>query len=99
VQGWCPATVKRQAPLALFAQTLVKAWYLRYGERGCACTAQAKGSADYPWMPEKDHPSYLDMLATLRAVLWDHRINGNSIFGARVRKILQPLKFTLCAAA
>jgi len=50
-------------------------------------------------MPEKDHPSYLDMLATLRAVLWDHRINGNSIFGARVRKILQPLKFTLCAAA
>jgi len=25
-------------------------------------------------MPPKEHPSYLDMLATLRRVLWTHRI-------------------------
>jgi hypothetical protein len=31
VQGWCPRTVLRQAPLALIVQTLVKAWYVRYG--------------------------------------------------------------------
>jgi hypothetical protein len=31
VQGWCPRTVERQAPLAMIVQTLVKAWYLRYG--------------------------------------------------------------------
>ena len=34
VQGWCPRTVVRQAPLALIVQTLVKAWYLQHGVRG-----------------------------------------------------------------
>jgi hypothetical protein len=97
VQGWCPATVQRQAPLALFVETLVKAWFLRHGQK--RSVAHPKGAQAYGWMPEKDHPSYLDMLATLRGVLWEHRINGNSALWPRMRKIFQPLKFTLCAAA
>ena len=28
VQGWCPRTVTRQAPIALVVQTIVKAWYI-----------------------------------------------------------------------
>ena len=96
VQGWCPRTVERQAPLALIVQTLVKAWYLLYGVK--AATAQPKGAKLCGWMPPKDHPSYLDMLATLRHVLWTHRIKCNSTFAGRVRRLLEPLQFTLCAA-
>jgi len=94
VQGWCPRTVERQAPMALVVQTLVKAWYLHYGVR--AGSAQPQGT---DWMHSKDHPSYLDMLATLRRVLWDHRINRNSTLGGRLRGIWKTLQFTLCAAA
>jgi SRSO17 transposase len=94
VQGWCPRTVLRQAPMALIVQTLVKAWYLRHGVR--AKSAQPSGT---DWMPDKDHPSYLDMLATLRKVLWTNRINLNSTRPGRVRELLKTLAFTLCAAA
>jgi hypothetical protein len=94
VQGWCPRTVLRQAPMALVVQTLVKAWYLFYGIQAKA--AQPNGSA---WQRPKDHPSYLDMLATLRKVLWTARINGNSTFKGRVHGIWKTLQFALCAAA
>jgi hypothetical protein len=97
VQGWCKRTVERQAPFALIVQTLVKAWYLMHGVDATA--AQPQGAEICGWMRPKDHPSYLDMLATLRSVLWTHRIKGNSTFASRVRKLLEPLRFTLCAAA
>lgn len=97
VQGWCKRTVQRQAPFALIVQTLVKAWYLLHGAN--AVSAQPRGAKVCGWLREKDHPSYLDMLATLRRVLWTHRINRNSTFVGRVRRLLEPLRFTLCAAA
>jgi hypothetical protein len=97
VQGWCPRTVERQAPLALIVQTLVKAWYLRHGVGATA--AQPRGPRACGWLPEKAHPSYLDMLATLRRVLWEWRLKCNSTLGARLWRILEPLRFTLCAAA
>jgi hypothetical protein len=94
VQGWCPRTVLRQAPLALVVQTLVKAWYLLYGVE--ATSAQPK---ETDWRGPKDHPSYLDMLATLRKVLWTARINSNSTLKGRVRQLWKTLQFALCAAA
>jgi hypothetical protein len=97
VQGWCKQTVERQAPMALVVQTLAKAWYLLHGAE--AASAQPRGERICGWMRAKDHPSYLDMLATLRSVLWTHRIKCNSTFGGRVRRLLEPLRFTLCAAA
>jgi hypothetical protein len=97
VQGWCPRTVERQAPVALIVQTLVKAWYLLYG--ATAKSAQPKGSEVCGWLPIADHPSYLTMLATLRRVLWTDRINTNSTLRGRVRGILKLLQFVLCAAA
>jgi len=96
-QGWCQRTVERQAPFALVVQTLVKAWYLLHGVD--AASAQPQGAKAWGWMREKDHPSYLDMVATLRRVLWTHRIKCNSPFAGRVRRLLEPLRFTLCAAA
>jgi len=97
VQGWCRRTVQRQAPFALIVQTLVKSWYLLYGAE--ASGAQPQGAKVCGWLREKDHPSYLDMLATLRRVLWTHRIKCNSTLAGRVRRLLEPLRFTLCAAA
>lgn len=97
VQGWCQRPVTREAPLALIVQTLVKAWYLLHGAE--AASAQPQGRKSCGWMRPKDHPSYLDMLATLRGVLWTHRIKCNSTWLGRVRKLLEPLRFTLCAAA
>lgn len=97
VQGWCSRTVTRQAPMSMVIQTLVKAWYLTCGVK-IAC-AQPKGAKVCGWLGEKRHPSYLDMLATLRQVIWDSRINMNSAIRGRVRDILTALRFTLCGAA
>jgi len=94
VQGWCAQTVVRQAPVAMIVQTLVKAWYLRYGIK--APSAQPKGT---DWAASKDHPSYLDMLATLRKAIWTDRININSLLQHGVRELWKTLQFTLCAAA
>jgi hypothetical protein len=96
VQGWCRRTVERQAPFALIVQTLVKVWYLLYGAD--AASAQPKGEEICGWMRPKDHPSYLDMLATLRRVLWTQRLKCNSTLAGRVRRLFEPLRFTLCAA-
>jgi hypothetical protein len=97
VQGWCRRTVQRQAPFSLIVQTLVKSWYLLHGAD--AAWAQPQGDKVCGWLREKDHPTYLDMLATLRRVLWTHRIKCNSTLAGRVRRLLEPLRFTLCAAA
>lgn len=99
VQGWCPRTVERQAPFALLVQTLVKAWYIRYATGKAAARIRPEGHEACGWLPEKSHPSYLDMLATLRRVLWEDRINHNSTLGGRVRAVWEALRFTLCAAA
>jgi hypothetical protein len=95
--GLVRPTVQRQAPFALIVQTLVKTSYLLYGVN--ATSAQPKGVKVCGWLREKDHPSYLDMLATLRRVLWTHRIKCNSTRAGRVRRLLELLRFTLCAAA
>ena len=97
VQGWGPRTVERQAPLAMFIQTLVKTWYIRWGAR--AKSIHPKGAEVCGWLGEKNHPSYLDMLAALRRAIWDHRINTNCGARRRVRSILDTLRFVLCGAA
>ncbi|MCA1675732.1 MAG: transposase [Actinobacteria bacterium] len=100
VQGWCPRTVERQAPFALLVQTLVKAWYVRHAAGEDAARVRPKGHEACGWLrKQKAHPSYLDMLATLRRVLWEDRINSNSTLTGRARRIWNVLQFTLCAAA
>lgn len=94
VQGWCERTVLRQAPLTLVIQTLVKAWYLLAGVKATA--AQPKGT---DWQQSKTHPSYRDMLATLRKVLWTERMPGNSTLKGRVRGLWKTVWFALTAAA
>jgi hypothetical protein len=93
-RGWCSRTVNRQAPLAMVLVTLVKAWYAR-----CAADEPSLLPESTPWNPCKSHPSFLDMLAALRRVLWQDRISTNSTFTARVQNILQTLSYALSAAA
>jgi hypothetical protein len=93
-RGWCSRTVNRQAPLAMVLVTLVKAWYAR-----CAVNEPSLLPQTTPWNPCKSHPSFLDMLAALRRVLWQHRISSNSTLTARVRNILETVSYALSHAA
>jgi hypothetical protein len=96
--GWCGHTVVRQAPMALFKQTLVKAWYLR----GAAELEKQPAAliTPRPWQPPKNHPSYRDMLAALRRTLWQTRVKTlTSGATGRVDDAVSSLMFTLCEAA
>ena len=93
-RGWCSKTVNHQAPLAMVLVTLVKAWYSR-----CAADEPSLLPEPTPWNPLKSRPSFLDMLAALRRVLWQHRISSNSRFTARVQDILKTVSYVLAAAA
>ena len=93
-RGWCSKTVNHQAPLALVLVTLVKAWYAR-----CAADEPALLPEATPWNHGKTRPSFLDMLAALRRVLWQHRISSNLRFTARVKNILETVSYALAAAA
>lgn len=94
LRGWCSKTVNRQAPLAMILLTLVKAWY----------AIHAAGRADLapqptPWYGRKRRPSFLDMLSTLRTVLWQRRIHGKSGKNRRLDNILNAVSYALCKAA
>jgi hypothetical protein len=93
-RGWCSKTVNRQAPLAMALVTLVKAWYAH-----CAAEEPSLLPEATPWNPFKSRPSFLDMLAALRRVLWQHRISSNSTFTARVQDILKTVSYALSEAA
>jgi hypothetical protein len=93
-RGWCSKTVHRQAPLAMVLTTLVKTWYARAALRDPRLLPQAT-----PWLPDKQRPTFLDMLSALRGVLWRHRISPNSVVAKQVHKLLAAVTYALCAAA
>ena len=96
--GWCERTALRQAPMALFKQTLVKAWYIRHA--GKLEKQPAAAATPRPWQPPKNHPSYRDMLSALRRTLWQTRVKAlNSEATGRVDDAVKSLMFTLCEAA
>ena len=93
-RGWCSKTVHHQAPLAMILLTLVKVWYAR-----CAVNHPSLRPQAMPWYTHKTQPSFLDMLAALRTVLWKHRITPNSLSRAQIHAILKTLCYPLTAAA
>jgi hypothetical protein len=94
-RGWCSRTVNRQAPLAMVLVTLVKAWYARVAAEA-GSTLRPKPA---PWQSPKRRPSFLDMLSTLRRVLWRHRISSNSRLPSKVQEMIDTISYALCAAA
>jgi len=73
--------------------TLTKAWYAR-----CAAAEPSLAPEPVPWQAKR-RPSFADMLAALRGVLWRHRISPKSGLSARVREILETVAYALSAAA
>ncbi len=94
VRGWCAKTVSRQAPLAMLLGTLVKLWYLQHGAHHSRWHPQT-----LPWYPHKAVPSYRDMLATLRRVLWQERLLCNFHSQWNSNKLQEALIYALCEAA
>jgi len=92
--GWCGKTVHHQAPLAMVLLTLVKAWYAH-----AAANEPSLRPEPTPWHPSKTRPSFLDMLAALRTVLWRHRFSSTLRLTPRVADILKTISYTLSAAA
>lgn len=93
-RGWCSATVNRQAPLAMVLVSLVKAWFAK-----AALDEPDLLPKTEPWNQAKTRPSFADMIAALRRVLWLHRISALSTLTGRVRGILKTVTQALFAAA
>jgi len=93
-RGWCSKTVNRQAPLAMVLTTMVKAWYARAALKEPRLLPRGT-----PWLPDRQRPTFLDMLSALRGVLWRHRISPNSTMTKQVHKLLATVTYALCAAA
>lgn len=93
-RGWSVRTVRRQTPLAMLINTLVKLWYLK----------QAEENPDFipktpPWYTTKTVPSYRDMLGMLRRTLWEDRLKFNSRQRWKLNEISETLLYALCEAA
>lgn len=61
-----PASVRRSAPMALLAYSLIVVWYVHDGHRE---TQQLPPRTD-PWYDKTQRPSFADMLADLRRLGW-----------------------------
>lgn len=59
-QGWTRRAVERTAPTAMLLHTLIVLWFVRGGHRHYRLPHR-------PWYRTKRHPSFADMLATLRS--------------------------------
>ena len=86
--------VKRTAPTALFAYSLVVAWYARIGHR----TRFAKAPS-LPWYVEKPSVTFSDMLATIRRASWAERLLDPTASARDLRKRIRPLVEYVSAAA
>jgi hypothetical protein len=93
-RGWCAKTVSRQAPLAMLLASLVKLWYVQHA----ADLAQWQ-PARRPWYRQKSGPSFRDMLAALRRVLWEDRLMCNFHTLRKSNKLADALTYALCEAA
>ena len=62
-----PLAVQRTAPMALLLYSAVVVWFHRVGHR---CVRYP----DRPWYPQKEEPSFADMLTTLRRTSWEENL-------------------------
>lgn len=77
-----PKSVKRQIPFGFLIMSLVILWYAKYGYNFCY---DIRPKA--PWYRQKQTPSFIDMLATLRRSLWAETFFSNSTSKVKMQKI------------
>ncbi|MEW6104717.1 MAG: transposase [bacterium] len=77
-----PKSVKREIPFGFLIMSLIILWYAKYGYKSCY---DIRPKA--PWYNQKQTPSFLDMLATLRRSLWASAFFDNSTSEVKMQKI------------
>lgn len=91
-QGWTRKSVQRTAPIAMVLYSLIVLWFVQEGHRH-------HRKAMRPWYTTKSHPTFTDMLATLRRESLREQINRLGLAGPGSRKILETLENTAALAA
>lgn len=89
------SAVRRTAPLAFLAYSLVTLWYLQHGSAAQEVTA-ARGRA--PWYRHKKEPAFADMLSAARTTLWQARFSEPCAAAGPQAKITEYLTGLLAAA-
>ena len=79
-QGWSRRAVERTAPLAMILYSVIVLWFVEYGHR-------AYRELHRPWYTSKRHPSFADMLITLRRESAREYISTLALTGRGSRKI------------
>jgi len=87
-QGWTAKAAQRTAPLAMLLYTLVILWFHHHGQH-------LYKPIDRPWYRGKTHPSFADMLGTLKSASLREGVLATGLQGRGSRKTLQ----TLCHLA
>lgn len=83
-QGWSRKAVERTAPTAMLLHSLILLWFARSGHRHYR-------QPNRPWYRAKRHPSFADMLTTLRRESLREQVLSTPLKGEgsrKVRKIL-----------
>jgi hypothetical protein len=73
--------VRRTAPMALVLHSLIVVWFHRIGHRYVRFP-------DRPWCPQKEEPSFADILTTLRRLSWQDKIRLLPIQSRLAKKVL-----------
>ena len=91
-QGWTRKAVERTAPTAMMLYSLIVLWFAQEGHRH-------HREATRPWYTTKSHPTFTDILATLRRESLREQIYRVGLSGPGSRKILETLENTAALAA
>lgn len=83
-QGWTRRSVERTAPTAMLLYGLIVLWFARVGHRYYQTPHR-------PWYRSKRHPSFADMLTTLRRESIRERISSIPLQGRGSQKIKETL--------
>lgn len=71
-QVYCASSVRRAAPLAWLAGSLVVLWYVLSGQDG------PQAARERPWYRHKVTPTFADMLASCRLCHWQAWLDAKS---------------------
>jgi SRSO17 transposase len=91
-QGWTRQAVQRTAPIAMVLYSLIVVWFAEEGHRHHRPLLR-------PWYTTKSHPTFTDMLATLRRESLREHIYRLGLGGPGSRKIMEALENTAALAA
>jgi hypothetical protein len=91
-QGWTRRAVERTAPTAMLLYSLIVLWFAGIGHRHYRAPWR-------PWYTTKRHPSFADMLDTLRRMSIRQEVSSLRLCGRGSRKVLTTLLQALPRAA